>query len=180
MGKLYDAITQELEEWIAQQRMFFVATAPLAAEGHVNCSPKGMDSLRVLGPASVAYQDLTGTGIETVAHVKENGRIVIMFCAFEGPPRIVRLYGRARVVECGAEEFQELSPKFPNRPGTRSYVRVELTRIADSCGYGVPLYEFVGDRDALANSAVKKGPEAMEAYRSEHNRHSIDGLRGLV
>jgi hypothetical protein len=180
MGKIYEAITPELSEWIARQRMFFVATAPLAAEGHVNCSPKGLDSLRVLGPSTVAYQDLTGSGIETVAHVKENGRIVIMFCAFAGPPRIVRLHGMAQVIGPGGDEFQQLLSLFPDQPSTRSIVRVEITRIGDSCGFGVPLYDFAGDRGTLSDYAEKKGPAAMEAYRAEHNRRSIDGLHGLV
>ena len=179
MGKIYETITPELEEWIARQRMFFVATSPLSSDGHVNCSPKGLDSLRVLGPTCVAYQDLTGSGIETVAHIKENGRIVIMFCAFEGPPRIVRLYGRGRAIEHGTVEFEQLARKFSDRPDARSFVQVELTRIADSCGYGVPLYEFTGERETLTVWAEKQGFEKVEAYRATHNRRSIDGLRGL-
>lgn len=180
MGKSYESITPDLEEWIGRQRMFFVATAPLAAAGHVNCSPKGLDSFRVLGPTCVAYQDLTGSGIETVAHVKENGRIVIMFCAFEGPPRIVRLHGRGEVIESGSDEFDRLTTLFPAQPGVRSLVRVDVLRIADSCGFGVPLYRFTRDRDTLANYAEKYGPEGMAAYRAEHNRQSIDGLSGLA
>jgi Pyridoxamine 5'-phosphate oxidase len=180
MGKIYEVITPDLEEWIARQRVFFVATSPLAADGHVNCSPKGLDSLRVLGPTRVAYQDLTGSGIETVAHVKENGRIVIMFCAFEGSPRILRLHGQARVIEPGCDEYQEMLSEFPALPGTRSFVRVELTRIADSCGFGVPLYNFAGTRDTLPKFCEKKGLAALEAYREEHNRRSIDGLSGLT
>lgn len=180
MGKIYEVITPDLADWIARQHMFFVATAPLAAEGHVNCSPKGMDSLRVLGPTCVAYQDITGSGIETVAHVKENSRIVIMFCAFEGPPRVVRLHGRAQAIELGSDEFHQMLPLFPDQPGTRSFVRVELTRIADSCGFGVPRYDFAGDRDTLTKLIEKDGPAGVEAYRAEHNRQSIDGLSGLA
>src|SRR5919201_7094587 len=110
MGKVYDGITPELADWLTQQRMFFVATAPLAADGLVNCSPKGMDSFRILGPREVAYLDLTGSGIETVAHLRENGRIVLMFCAFAGPPKIVRLHGSGTVVTPESPRFHELSP----------------------------------------------------------------------
>lgn len=179
MGKIYESITPDLQEWIGQQRIFFVATAPLAAEGHVNCSPKGLDSLRVLGPTSVVYQDLTGSGIETVAQVKENGRIVLMLCAFEGPPRIVRLHGRGQVIESGTDEFEQLSQLFPPRLGVRSFIRVEVSRIADSCGFGVPFYKFAGNRETLTAYIEKTGPEGVAAYRAEHNRQSIDGLRGL-
>lgn len=179
MGRIYDAITPELAEWLARQHVFFVATAPLAADGHVNCSPKGLDALRVLGPTSVGYLDLTGSGIETVAHVRENGRIVLMFCAFEGPPRILRMHGRGEVLEAGTPEFARHLPQFSPRPGMRSIVRVAVERIADSCGFGVPLYEFSGERDTLIKYAEKQGPEAMATYRAEHNRLSIDGLCGL-
>jgi len=179
MGKIYESITPKLEAWISQQKMFFVATAPISADGHVNCSPKGLDSFRVLGPKSVAYQDLTGSGIETVSHIKENGRIVLMFCAFDGAPRIVRLYGRGNVVEPGAIEFDQLVSKFPDRMATRSFIRVELTRVADSCGFGVPKFEYLGERDSLTTYADELGIEKLEAYRAENNRQSVDGLRGL-
>src|SRR6476620_1010777 len=117
MGKLYDGITPELADWLNQQRMFFVATAPVAADGLVNCSPKGMDTFRVLGPREVAYLDLTGSGIETVAHLRENGRIVLMFCAFTGPPKIVRLHGTGEVCTIGSAEFGKLGALFPDYPG---------------------------------------------------------------
>jgi len=179
MGKLYESITPELQKWIEKQKMFFVATAPLASQGHVNCSPKGLDSLRVLGPQSVAYQDLTGSGIETVAQVKENGRIVLMLCAFEGPPKIVRLYGRGRVIERGMSEFDEFARKFLTQPSTRSFVQIEINRISDSCGYGVPLFDYVGDRDTLTTFSDKMGDQALADYRAKNNRKSIDGLVGL-
>ena len=135
MGASYDAITPELSTWIRQQRMFFVATAPLAGSGLINCSPKGMDTFRILGPREVAYLDLTGSGVETIAHTRENGRIVFMFCAFDGPPKIVRLHGTSQVSPLGSAEFETLAPSFPNYPGRRAIIRAHLVRIGDSCGY---------------------------------------------
>ena len=123
MGKLYDEITPELADWLGQQRMFFVATAPLAADGLLNCSPKGMDTFRILGPREVAYLDLTGSGIETIAHLRENGRIVFTFCAFAGPPKIVRLHGTGEVVTSGAPDYERLRALFPDYPGARAIVR---------------------------------------------------------
>lgn len=178
MGKTFDAIDDALAAWLGAQRMFFVATAPLAANGHVNCSPKG-GALRVLGPREVAYADLTGSGAETIAHLRENGRIVLMCCAFEGPPRIVRLHGKGTVVPLGDPGFAALAEGFPEHPGLRAVIRVAVTRIADSCGYGVPLYEYEGVRDALNSWAVKKGPEGLGRYRAEKNAASIDGLPAL-
>ena len=128
---------------------FFVATAPVALDGHVNLSPKGHDSFRVLAPREVAYLDLCGSGAETIAHVRENGRITLLFCAFEGPPKIVRLYGRARIVEPLDADFAALAARFPSHPGTRSIVHVTLERIADSCGFGMPLFRHEGERTTL-------------------------------
>lgn len=179
MGRLYDTITPEVAEWIGRQRMFFVATAPLSAGGHVNCSPKGLDAFRVLGPRSVAYLDLTGSGIETVAHLSENGRIVLMFCAFDGPPKIVRLHGRGTVLTPGDSAFAELRPRFPEMAGVRAIVRVDVTRISDSCGFAVPLMEFVGDRDQLPKYHEAKGEAGLEEYRRKKNAASIDDLPGL-
>lgn len=176
----YEAITPELKEWLEKQKVFFVATAPLSPEGHINCSPKGGDSFRVLGAEEVAYQDLTGSGIETVAHLRENGRILLMFCAFEGPPMIVRLHGRGEVILPGDREFDALAAAFPLRPGVRSIIKISLDRVSDSCGYGVPLYDFRGERDALRKWSEKKGPKGLEEYRSSENRNSIDGLPGLL
>jgi hypothetical protein len=179
VGVIYEAITPELQEWIARQHVFFVATAPLASEGHVNCSPKGMDSLRVLGPRDIAYVDLTGSGIETVAHLRENGRIVFMFCAFEGPPKIVRMHGAGRVIDAGTPEFESLRPSFPDYLGTRAMVRASITRISDSCGYSVPRLDYVGDRDTLSRWIEKKGSQGLTDYRAEKNSSSVDGLPGL-
>jgi hypothetical protein len=145
----------------------------------VNLSPKGRDSFAVLGPREVAYVDFTGSGIETVAHLRENGRIVVMFCAFEGPPRIVRLYGRGEVLEAGDAGFDEVAARFPAYPGTRAVIRVALDRIADACGYAVPLFEFRGERTQLDDWAERKGPDGLRAYRADKNAKSIDGLPGL-
>lgn len=179
MAKVLDAIDDRLGAWIGAQRLFFVATAPLARDGHVNLSPKGLDSFRVLGPREVAYVDLTGSGAETIAHLRENGRIALMFCAFEGPPRIVRLHGRGEAVLPGAPAFDALVARFPAHASTRAVIRVALDRIADSCGYAVPLYEHQGDRDQLSAWAARKGPEGVRAYRAEWNARSIDGLPSL-
>lgn len=178
MSKVYDEIDDRMRAWLAQQRMFFVATAPLAGEGLLNLSPKGLDSFAVLGPRRVAYLDLTGSGVETIAHLRENGRIVVMFCAFEGPPRIVRFQGRGQVTELGAPGYDALAAKFPQRAGARAVIEVEVARIADSCGYAVPLYRFEGDRDQLDAWAANRGPEGLRAYRAEKNATSLDGLPG--
>lgn len=163
------------------QPVFFVATAPLDREGFVNCSPKGLNgSFVVIDEHTVAYLDLTGSGIETVAHVRENGRIAIMFCAFDGKPNIVRFHGEARVVRPDDENFPELVERFPSRPGIRSVIVINVVRVSESCGFGVPLMDYVGDRDLLDRSAEKKGPEKLESYRLEKNAASIDGLPGLI
>ena len=179
MGKVYDEITPELAEWLGRQRLFFVATAPVAADGLLNCSPKGMDTFRILGPREVAYLDLTGSGIETVAHLRENGRIVFMFCAFSGPPKIVRLHGTGEVVTPGSPGWESLRALFPDYPGTRTIVRVALTRIGDSCGYAVPRYEYREERDRLVRWAEAKGEAGLPRYRREKNARSLDGLPGL-
>ena len=179
MGKLYESITPALEEWIGEQKIFFVSTAPLTAGGHINCSPKGLDSLRITGPQEAVYQDLTGSGIETIAHVRENGRILIMFCAFSGPPKIVRLHGTGSVITPGHTDYERYDRLFPARLGTRAYIRIDVHRISDSCGYSVPLYDFKQDRDVLDKWSANKGEEGIKAYRTQKNRFSIDGLPGL-
>ena len=178
MGKHYNALDSDLQAWIAQQKLFFVATAPLAADGHVNCSPKGADTFRILNDRSVAYLDLTGSGIETVAHVQENRRIVIMFCAFEGAPKIVRLHGQAEVLYPDHPEFSGLGQKFEPHLSARAIIRVTLTRISDSCGFGVPRFDFVAQRDTMDGWAETKGCDGLVAYRREKNRVSIDGIPG--
>jgi len=178
MGKVYESITAELRDWLAQQKMFFVATAPLAADGHLNCSPKGVDTFRVLGERQVGYLDLTGSGIETVAHLRENGRIVLMFCAFGGPPRIVRLHGLGTVLFPDSSDFHRLAQSFVDHPGARAIVRVAVSRISDSCGHGVPLMDFVAQRDLLDKWSAAKGPQGLAEYRAAKNTCSIDGLPG--
>jgi hypothetical protein len=179
MAKQFDGIDAALAEWIRAQHMFFVASAPLSAAGHVNLSPKGLDSLAILGPREVAYLDFVGSGAETIAHARENGRITLMLCAFEGPPRIVRLQGRAAAVEPGDADFASLAAKFPPQDGVRAVLRVALTRIADSCGYGVPLMRYEGDRKQLAAWVERKGPDGLREYQLANNRVSLDGLPAL-
>ena len=146
MGKVYDRINESLTEFIQRQQMFFVATAPLVGDGHINLSPKGLDAFRILDDQTVAYADLVGSGIETVAHLKENTRIVLMFCSFEGRPNIVRLHGRGEAIEPAHAEFPSLRARFPEYIGLRTIIRVHCTRISDSCGLGVPLFEYRGQR----------------------------------
>jgi hypothetical protein len=179
MGKVYPEIETRLAKFIENQHLFFVATAPLAGQGLINLSPKGLDTFSILDPHTVAYLDLVGSGVETVAHLRENGRIVLMFCAFEGPPNIVRLHGSGEAVEPGDDEWDDLIANFPARRAARSVVRVAVDRISDSCGFGVPLYSFQGERDALDTWAEKRGDEGLRSYRNENNRKSVDGLPGL-
>jgi hypothetical protein len=179
MSKLYEALTPQLIAFIEAQKMFFVGTAPLCRTGHVNISPKGMDCLRVLDNRTVAYLDVTGSGVETLSHVKENARLVMMFCAFEGKPFILRLHGEADVVETHHAEFCALKDRFPDLPGMRSIIRLNVTRIADSCGWTVPLYEFAGTRDYYDNYARKLGADGIRAGQLAANMRSIDGLDGL-
>lgn len=176
MSKQRECIDPELAAWIAAQRIFFVATAPLSADGHVNLSPKGGDSFRVLGPMEAAYLDYTGSGAETAAHLRENGRMVVMFCAFEGAPKIVRLHGRGTVLRPGEPGHAALASAFPENPGARAIVHLRVTRVSDSCGYSVPLFEPRGSRDTLDRWAAAQGPAKLKEYRANKNRKSIDGL----
>lgn len=176
MSKKHPHITPELVAWIEQQRMFFVASAPLSAEGHINVSPKGGEAFKVLGPLEAVYHDYTGSGAETAAHIRENGRIVIMFCAFVGPPKIVRLHGTGTLITRDHARFNELAEVFPENPGTRAFVHVTVKRVSDSCGFSVPFYEFQAPRDTLDRWAAKKSPEELESYRDAKNLRSIDGL----
>jgi hypothetical protein len=161
MSKQYQKIDPELAEWISRQHVFFVATAPLSPKGHVNLSPKGGDALRVLGPREVAYQDYTGSGAETAAHLRENGRIVMMFCAFDGPPKIVRLHGHGAVITVDQAQFARLATHFPPNPGTRAFVHIVVSRVSDACGYSVPFFDFRKDRDALDRWAAGKGGDGL-------------------
>lgn len=179
MGKVYEAIDSKLRKFIEKQHVFFVATAPSGADGHVNLSPKGLDTFRVLDEHTVAYLDYVGSGAETIAHLRENGRITIMMCAFEGPPNILRLYGHGEVLEPQDEAFRSLREVFPPDPEARSIIRVRIERIADSCGYGVPVYTYEAERTVLRQWAEKKGEKGLERYQVANNAESIDGLPAL-
>lgn len=179
MGRVFAELDDDLRAFIAVQHLFFVATAPLSADGHVNLSPKGLDTFRVLGPTTVAYLDLTGSGVETIAHLRENGRLTVMFCAFAGRPRILRLYGKGRAVLPADAEWAEVSAGYPELPGVRSVIVLEVERIADSCGYAVPRFEFVADRPQLLEWCETKGPEGVREYQAKKNATSLDGLPGL-
>jgi predicted pyridoxine 5'-phosphate oxidase superfamily flavin-nucleotide-binding protein len=183
MGRTYDRLDDRLREWIERQPVFFVATAPLSGGGHVNCSPKGnRQELVVLDERRLAYLDQTGSGVETIAHLRENGRTVLMFCAFEGPARIVRVHGTGRVVAAQDDDFAALAARFPGAGGVgvRAIIVVHAQRIADSCGYAVPIMSFESHRSTLDEWADRKGREGVESYWSEKNRSSIDDLPGLA
>lgn len=176
MGKLFDQIDDKQAAFIARQPMFFVATAPLTADGHVNVSPKGMDSLRVLGPTEVAYLDVTGSGNETSAHLLENGRITFMFCAFEGSPLILRLYGRGRTVLPGSADWDSYAARLPVLVGARQIIAATVEQVQTSCGFGVPLMDFVQARTTLCDWAEQKGEDGLAQYQQQKNVRSLDGL----
>jgi hypothetical protein len=190
MAKVFDEIDEHLRRWIGRQSLFFVATAPLDPEGHVNVSPKGpIGSLAVLGPRRIAYLDVHGSGAETIAHLRENGRICVMLCAFEGPPRIVRLHGRGEAILNDDARFAELhaAADFADASlpeARRSIVDVEVTRISDSCGFGVPLMTLDGHREHHALSTGKRlrttgGAEEYERFQRDRGARSLDGLPAL-
>ena len=176
MGKQYDRITPTLQSFIKAQPLFFVATAPLSEHGHVNLSPKGYDTFRILSPHQVAYLDLTGSGNETSAHLAENGRITFLFCAFQGTPQIVGLYGKGETVLPGADRWEELVAHFPSYPGIRQIILASIHLVQTSCGYGVPLMELQKDRETLVRWATSKGEEGLVDYRGANNGKSLDGL----
>jgi hypothetical protein len=186
MAKVFEEITPALRDWVARQSMYFVATAPLAADGHVNVSPKGpIGSLQVIDGHTVAYLDVSGSGAETIAHVRENGRIVVMLCAFDGPPRIVRFHGTGRVVRWDEPEFAAWMERCDFADASipearRAIVVVDVTRVSDSCGYGVPLLSFEGLREHHALSSAKKlrveGRDGYEAHKRTKNALSLDNL----
>jgi Pyridoxamine 5'-phosphate oxidase len=179
MGRTYTQIDDKLSEFITIQKVFFVATAPLSSAGHVTLSPKGLDTFRILTPLCVGYLDYVGSGVETIAHIRENGRMTLLFCAFEGPPRILRIYGRGRFVQPADEEFVRLAPRFSPQTTPRALILLDITRIADSCGFGVPLYEYKGERTQLIDSSERRGRDGLIAYQREKNAISLDGLPGL-
>ena len=177
----HSAIDDSLRAFIQKQRMFFVATAPLDGDGHVNLSPKGLDTLRILSPTKVAYLDHVGSGSETIAHLKENRRIVLMWCAFEGPPKILRLHGRGEVLTPHDAGYEQLRPLFPSTPaGGRAMIVVAVERVSTSCGFGVPLYHFERERSQLADWADRKGADGLRDYQRSKNATSIDGLPAVT
>jgi len=180
VGKIYERIEPDLAQWLTAQPLFVVSTAPLDAEGLVNVSPKGLaGTFTVLDGSTVAYLDLTGSGVETIAHLRQNGRIVLMFMALEGRPNIVRLHGKGEVVLPGDPRFDEMLPRFSQHPGVRSIIVVAVHRVADTCGYAVPKLAFVGDREVLDLSNAKKGSAGVLRYQTEKNSTSLDGLPAL-
>ena len=179
MGKLYKQIDSDLSKWIKKQKVFFVATAPLSESGHINCSPKGGDSFHIIDPHTVAYLDFTGSGIETISHLKENQRILVMFCAFEGAPKIVRLHGKGEILYPDDKGYKNLISNFSPHKGSRSIIKINVERISDSCGMGVPLMKFKSQRDDLKRWADTKSVEELNEYREDKNKISIDGLPGL-
>ena len=180
MGTVHRELSDSLRQWIGRQHVFFVASAPLAADGHVNVSPKGMaGTLQILDSTTVAYLDLTGSGIETVAHVSENARLTLMWCAFEGPPRIVRMQGRGEVVLDGDPRWSDLLAGFGEHRGVRSIIVLHADRISDSCGYSVPLMTYEADRTRLAEWASNRTDAELEQYWVDKNSTSIDGLPAL-
>lgn len=180
MGKEYTEIDERIQKWMARQQMFFVATAPLAENSLINCSPKGLDSLRVLGPHELAYADTGGSGIETLAHLRQSGRITLMMCAFSGPPKIYRFYGQGTPVEPHENRFAELLAQFPDLPAVRNIIHIQVERIIDSCGFGVPLYEFKKHRDSLGNYFENQSEAEILEYRQTRNSRSLDDLPGLT
>jgi hypothetical protein len=179
MGKVLGSITPDVAAFLARQHVFFVATAPEGADGHVNLSPKGLDTFAVLDDRTVAWLDLTGSGVETIAHLRENGRVTVMFCAFDGKPNIVRLYGRGVAHPIDTPEAGALADRFPDLPGARSIVVVAVDRVSTSCGYAVPRLRYEEDRPTLTEWAERRGPDGIRAYWAEKNAASIDGLPGL-
>ena len=181
MGKVYESIHGNIRQWLEDQPVFFIATSPLKGDGHINLSPKGHDTLRFIDEHTVAYADYGGSGIETVAHIRENGRIVLMACAFSGKPKIIRLHGAGQVITGDQAEFKELSALFAgNLTGIRSIIKINVTRVSDSCGYGVPLMEFQQHRDTSIRFRENAGNETLRDYFKDNNQTSIDGLPGLT
>jgi len=176
MGKLHDAIKPAHKEFIEKQHIFFVSTAPLSPDGRVNLSPKGLDCFRVLGDNKVGYMDLISSGNETSAHTLENGRITIMFCSFEGAPNILRLYGKGFAVLPGSSQWDEYAPHFKLYLSTRQLIIAEIDLVQTSCGFGVPLYEYTGERDIHFEWAEKKGADGLLDYIQQNNLQSLDGL----
>lgn len=179
MSTAHSHIDDKMAKWILQQKIFFTASAPLSAEGHINCSPKGLDAFRILDEKTVAYQDMVGSGAETIAHIRENKRLVIMFCAFDGPPKIVRLHGHGEYILPKHPEYSHIESHFESKPGVRAYIKLHVTRVSDSCGYSVPVYDYKHDRDVLDKWVERKGEAAIQQYIVDNNQKSIDGLPAI-
>ncbi len=179
MSDRFSSLRPDLAQWWCEQPLFFVATAPSGDTGHVNLSPKGHDTLRVLAADRVAYLDLTGSGIETIAHLRDNARITLMACAFSGNPRISRIYGTGTVHPVGTPGFDALAPEFPELPGRRAVIEIAVERVTTSCGYAVPLMDLVEDRERLLEWAEGKGEDGIAAYWATKNAESLDGLPGI-
>lgn len=177
MGKTYAAIDDRLRDFVERQPVFFVATAPSGDEGHINVSPKGLaDTFAVVDEHTVAYLDLTASGAETIAHLRQNGRITLMFCSFERKPNVVRFHGRGRVVTLYDDDFAAWAARFPANPAARAVIVVDVERVSDSCGYALPLLSLDAERDLLTPNMERRGAEGVVAYRRQKNRTSIDGL----
>lgn len=176
MGKFLEIIDDKTRRFIEKQKIFFTASAPLAADGHINLSPKGIDTFRVLDERTVCYLDLTGSGNETAAHVAENGRLTIMFCSFSGAPQILRLYGRGEVVHRKSEKWAEFAASFADYPGVRQIIVLRVESLQTSCGFAVPKFDFKAERDELHQWAARKGEDGIETYWRDKNQTSIDGL----
>lgn len=176
MATVYTTISDKIADFICAQPLFFVASAPLTPQGHINLSPKGLDCFRILSPQQVAYLDITGSGNETSAHLEENGRITFMFCSFTAAPMILRLFGRGRVILPNTSAWPQIAAQFPNYMGVRQIIVADITRVQTSCGFAVPQMEFVQQRDTLFRWAESKGQDGLAAFQCEHNRISIDGL----
>lgn len=174
MAKFYTKLTSRLQKFIANQKIFFVATAP--KNGRINLSPKGMDSFRVLSETRIAWLNVTGSGNETAAHLLENSRITIMMCSFEGTPNILRLYGKGKEIKEGDATWNELINLFPETPGTRQIFDIEIVSAQTSCGMSIPFYEYKGEREELNDWAASKGKEGIKEYWTEKNQTSIDGM----
>jgi hypothetical protein len=180
MAKTFKYINEKMASFLMAQPVFFVATAPLSPDGHINCSPKGNNgTFQVLGPRSVVYRDLNGSGVETISHIRENRRVVLMFCVFDGPPRIVRLHGRGQVVFDDHEDFERLTKLFDGADHTRSFIMVDVERVSDSCGFGVPLMTFDSHRHKLEKWADRMGEDGLARYRTANNQSSLDALPGV-
>ena len=182
MAKTYTTIDDAMKAFIESQHVFFVGTAPSGSDGHVNLSPKGMEALKVTSPDSVAYLDYVGSGVETIAHLRDNGRIVIMICAFEGDPKIIRLHGHGEVIEPPDDTFANLISRFGEKGGqrgVRAVINIKVNRVRDSCGNGVPLYSYEGQRSAWNDWAAHRSDEALRRYQREENTISMDGLPAL-